>query len=73
MKFANRVSTIRNVLLFLFGVSIPLVVALGHQVFVSDHPHMGLTIALMNTSVVYGLWAYVVIMVADGYLNMKED
>ena len=64
---------LRNTLLMLFGVSIPLVVALGCQVFADNYPHHGLLIASLNTWVVYGLWGYVVVLVADGYHSLKED
>lgn len=59
---------LRNLLLFLFGVSIPVVVAFGQSVLYSN--------GWLSSFVVYALWGYVVVLFADGYLKLlgaKED
>lgn len=67
---------LRNTLLMLLGVSIPLVAALGCQVFADNYPQHGLLVASLNTWVVYALWGYVVVLGADAYHtvnNLQED
>lgn len=56
---------LRNLLLFVFGVSIPVVMAFGMDVYISNGP--------LSCFVVYALWGYVVCLFADGYYHLKGE
>lgn len=54
---------LRNLLLFLLGVSIPVVVWFGQSVLYTN--------GWLSSFVVYALWAYVVVLMAEGYHSLK--
>ena len=56
---------LRNLLLFVFGVSIPVVMWFGYSVYQTNGP--------LSCFVVYALWGYVVCLFADGYLKLLGD
>ena len=55
---------LRNVLLLLLGISIPMVAGLGASLWIQRD--------YLSCYVVYALWAYVILLMADGYFYLKN-